>query len=54
VTKDELIEMRKKALKSLYMNPRYIANTLIHIRSLEEVKNYTRYGVRLLKNLMKR
>ena len=53
VTKDELIEMRKKALKSLYMNPRYIANTLIHIRSLEEVKNYTRYGVRLLKNLLK-
>jgi len=53
VTKDELIEMRKKALRSLYMNPRYIANTLIHIRSLEEVKNYTRYGVRLLKNLLK-
>jgi radical SAM superfamily enzyme YgiQ (UPF0313 family) len=53
VTKDELIEMRKKALKFLYLNPRYIANTLIHIRSLEEVKNYTRYGVRLLKNLLK-
>ncbi|MBI2556067.1 MAG: radical SAM protein [Planctomycetes bacterium] len=53
VTMDELIDMRKKALRSLYINPRYIANTLIHIRSLEEVKNYTRYGVRLLKNLLK-
>ena len=53
VTKDELIEMRKKALRSLYLNPRYIASTLYHIRSLEEVKNYTRYGVRLLKNLLK-
>ena len=53
VTRDELIEMRKKALKSLYLNPRYIASTLIHIRSFEEVKNYTRYGVRLFKNLLK-
>lgn len=53
VTKDELIEMRKKALKSLYLNPRYIVNTLVHIRSFQEVKNYTRYGVRLFKNLLK-
>lgn len=53
VTKEELIEMRKNTLRSLYMNPRYIANTLIHIRSLEEVKNYTRYGMRLLRNLLK-
>lgn len=53
VTREELIEMRKKALRSLYLSPRYIANTLIHIRSFEEVKNYTRYGVRLVKNLLK-
>ena len=50
---DELIEMRKKTLRSLYLSPRYINNTLIHIRSLKEVKNYTRYGARLLKNLLK-
>ncbi len=49
VTRDELIEMRKKTLMSLYLSPRYITNTLIHIRSLKEVKNYTRYGARLLK-----
>ncbi len=53
VTRDELIEMRKKALKSLYLKPHYIANTLIRIRSFEEVKNYTRYGIRLLRNLIK-
>ena len=30
VSKDELINMRKKALRSLYLSPRYITNTLIH------------------------
>lgn len=52
VSKDELITLRKKALKSLYLSPRYIATTLIHIRSLEEIKNYARYGFRLLRNLL--
>lgn len=53
VSRDELIKMRKKALRSLYINPRYIANIIFHTRSLAELKNYTRYGVRLLKNLIK-
>lgn len=54
VSRDELIKIRKKALRSLYLHPRYIANTLTHLKSLDEVKNYTRYGVRLLCNLLKR
>ena len=53
VSKDELIKMRKKALRSIYLNPRYITNTLIRIKSPKEVINYTRYGIRLLKNLLK-
>lgn len=53
VSKEELVEIRKKALRSLYLSPRYIANTLVNIRSFEEVKNYARYGVRLVKNLIK-
>ena len=53
VSKDELMKMRKKALRSIYLNPRYIANTLIRIRNPKEVKNYTRYGIRLTKNLLK-
>lgn len=48
VSKEELIHMRKKALRSLYMNPHYIARTIIHIKSLRELMNYTRYGLRLL------
>lgn len=52
VSKDELITLRKKALKSLYLSPRYIASTLIHIRSLKEIKNYAQYGFRLLRNLL--
>lgn len=53
VSRDELVAMRKKALRSLYCNPRYLVNTLIRIRSLKEVKNYARYGGRLIKNLLK-
>ncbi len=53
VSKDELIKMRKKALRSIYLNPRYITNTLIRIKNPKEVKNYTRYGIRLIKNLLK-
>jgi radical SAM superfamily enzyme YgiQ (UPF0313 family) len=53
VSKDELIKLRKKALRSIYLNPRYITNTLIRIKNPKEVKNYTRYGIRLLKNLLK-
>ncbi len=53
VSRDELITMRKKALRSIYLNPRYITNTLINMKSPKELKNYTRYGIRLLKNLWK-
>ncbi len=53
VSKDELIKMRKKALRSIYLNPRYITNTLIRIKNPKELKNYTRYGIRLIKNLLK-
>lgn len=54
VTKEELLKMRKQSLRSLYLNPRYIARTIIQIRNPTEIKNYTRYGLRLLKNLMKK
>ncbi|KXK31915.1 MAG: hypothetical protein UZ01_00704 [Candidatus Brocadia sinica] len=48
VSKEELIQMRKKALRSLYLSPRYIGRTLVHMKSFREVKNYARYGLRLL------
>lgn len=53
VSREELINMRKKALRSLYLNPGYITKTLMQVRSFEEMKNYTRYGARLIKNLIK-
>lgn len=48
VSKDELIRMRTKALRSLYLSPRYIGRTIIHIKSFRELKNYAGYGLRLL------
>lgn len=53
VSREELMNMRKKAIRSLYLNPGYIARTLMQVRSFGEMKNYTRYGVRLLKNLIR-
>jgi radical SAM superfamily enzyme YgiQ (UPF0313 family) len=53
VSKDELVAMRKKTLRSLYLNPRYIVRSLFHIRSLREAKNYAQFGLRLVKNLLK-
>ncbi|TVL97770.1 MAG: short-chain dehydrogenase [Candidatus Brocadia sp. WS118] len=54
VSREELMNLRKKALRSLYLNPGYIAKTLVQIRSFKELKNYTRYGIRLVKNQIKR
>lgn len=53
VSRKELINMRKKALRSLYLNPGYITRTLMQVRSFKEMRNYTRYGVRLVKNLIR-
>ncbi len=51
VPREEIMKMRIQGLKSIYLSPRYIFRTLSGIRSFTELKNYTRYGMRLLKNL---
>lgn len=47
---DDLIKLRRKALMSFYLRPGYILQTLPNIRSFKILKNYMRYGLRLLKN----
>ena len=45
---DELVELRKKALKSFYFRPRYVARTLLNIRSMKVFNSYLYSGLRLL------
>jgi radical SAM superfamily enzyme YgiQ (UPF0313 family) len=45
---EELIELRKKALKSFYFRPRYVARTLLNIRSMKVFNSYLYSGLRLL------
>lgn len=51
LTIEELIRYRKNSMRDLYLNPSYIFKTLKNIRTVEEFKNYSKYGLRLLKNL---
>jgi len=45
---EELIELRKKALKSFYFRPQYIVRTLLGIRSVKVFNSYFYSGLRLL------
>jgi radical SAM superfamily enzyme YgiQ (UPF0313 family) len=45
---EELIELRKKALKSFYFRPQYIMRTLLNIRSMKILNSYLYSGLRLL------
>jgi radical SAM superfamily enzyme YgiQ (UPF0313 family) len=45
---EELIELRKKALKSFYFRPKYMVRTLLNIRSMKVFNSYLYSGLRLL------
>lgn len=48
---EELLEYRRNALRSLYVNPRFILKNILNIRSFKEFQNYIHQGLRLLKIL---
>ncbi|MFC1808252.1 B12-binding domain-containing radical SAM protein [Candidatus Omnitrophota bacterium] len=45
---EELIELRKKAIRAFYLNPGYIFKTLLGVRSLRELGSYMKAGRDLL------
>jgi len=51
LSRRELICLRKKGMRQLYMNPAYVFRTLKSIKNFRELMNYLKYGFRLLKNL---
>jgi radical SAM superfamily enzyme YgiQ (UPF0313 family) len=49
----ELLSMQRKLLRDFYIRPKYIMRTLIKSDSLKMLKNYTRYGLLQLADLLK-
>ncbi|MGC8741977.1 MAG: B12-binding domain-containing radical SAM protein [Candidatus Sumerlaeaceae bacterium] len=54
MTREELAAWRKKALRRIYLQPRYIWRTLAGARSPKEFANYVKYGFLALRDLMRR
>lgn len=53
MSRDELAAWRKKALRRIYLQPRYIWRTLASVRSPKEFANYVKYGALTLLDLIR-
>lgn len=51
ISKEEIIYLRKLALRKIYLRPKYILKRILGIRNPKEIKAYFKYGIMLLKNL---
>ncbi len=51
LTREQLVEFRKKMIRSHYLRLSYIYRTLRNCRSIKECFNYFRYGLRLVANI---
>jgi radical SAM superfamily enzyme YgiQ (UPF0313 family) len=54
LSKVELADWRRRALRKLLLRPRYIGRTLLRCRSPRELANYIRFGLLQLKDLIRR
>ena len=52
MTREELAEARNRLLRRFYLRPRVIWRTLTRSRSVAELWNYVRYGLRQLKEFL--
>lgn len=53
MTRDELAAWRRRALRRIYLQPRYIWRTLRGARSPKELANYVKYGLLTLRDLFR-
>ena len=53
ISAKKLKEIRKRALRKYYLRPKYIIKKILSIKSPAQLKNYLKYGLRLLKNTKK-
>lgn len=52
LTREEILEYRKKGLRRLYLSPKYLIKTFSNINSMDELARYAVYGARMLKNIV--
>lgn len=52
LTREEILQYRRKGIRSLYLTPQYILKTASKIRTPAELKNYASYGWRMVKNML--
>ncbi len=54
LSSEEILELKNSALREVCLSPAYILKTLKNIKSPEEFFNYSKYGFRMLKNILKK
>lgn len=52
LTREEIMDYRKKGLRKIYLSPKYLIKTISHINSVEEFGRYASYGARMVKNIL--
>ena len=52
MTSDEMINLQIKVLKDYYKTPKYVLSQLLKIRTLDEIKYFTKMGILYVKELM--
>jgi anaerobic magnesium-protoporphyrin IX monomethyl ester cyclase len=52
LTREELLQFRRRLLRRFYMRPKYIVNKLLQMDSLSQFSQYAKYGLRLLRNVI--
>ena len=53
LSREELVSLRKTALRRYYLSPSYIGRTLAGVKSPTMLKNYAAMGVSKLKDAMR-
>ncbi len=51
LSREEILAYRNQGLRSLYFSPKYVLKTLSKVRSPQELAQYARYGMRMMKNM---
>ncbi|HSA07742.1 MAG TPA: radical SAM protein [Candidatus Gastranaerophilales bacterium] len=54
LTSEEILELKNRALKEICLSPAYILQSLKNIKSLKEFLNYSKYGLRMVKNILRK
>lgn len=52
LSREEIMDYRKKGLRHIYLSPKYVIKTFSNIHSVQEFRRYASYGMRMVKNVV--